>query len=204
MKKINFLFTILLACLCMCSCGVKPKGAATPKELIIEANNAGSDTKVLKSCYFWSTPEEEANIDAIISMKTMKPEVDAFFEEGEKKFGDKFSVAYGMGTFVLALATQPTQYDKMIEGECIEKGDTAIATADIVNGTSTTTTKAVMIKKEDLWYFPSPSARGSKTPVEITALMKAFLAESKKALKESDTAEKFGEAINAYMTTKMN
>jgi hypothetical protein len=204
MKKIHIVFVSLLACLSICSCGVKPKGAATPKELIIEANKAGSDTKVLKSCYFWSTPEQEANIDAIISMKAMKPEVDKFLEEGQKKFGDKFSISFGMGTFVLALATQPAPYDKMIDGEYVEKGDTAIVTTEVVSGNSTTTSKAEMIKKDGKWYFPAPSGRGTKTPAEIATLMKSFLAESKKALAESDTAEKFGEAINTYMTTKMN
>jgi hypothetical protein len=204
MKKIHSVFTALLACLFLCSCGEKPKGSATPKELIIAANKAGSDIKALKSCYYWSTPEQEANIDAIISMKNMKPEVDKFLEEGQKKFGDKFSIAFGMGTFVLALATQPSPYDKMIDGEYIEKGDTAIVTTKVVSDNSTTTSKAEMIKKDEKWYFPAPSGRGTKTPVEIAALMKSFLAESKKALEESDTAEKFGETINTYMTTKMN
>jgi hypothetical protein len=204
MKKIHIVFITLLASLSVCSCGVKPKGAATPKELIIEANKAGSDTKALKSCYFWSTSEEEANIDAIISMKAMEPEVNVFLEEGKKKFGDNFSVAFGMGTFVLALATQPVPYDKMIDGEYIEKGDTVIVTTKMVSDNSTTTSKAEMIKKDEKWYFPAPSGRGTKTLVEIAALIKSFLAESKKALAESDTAEKFGDAINTYMTTKMN
>ncbi len=204
MKKISLVLSAISCSLFLLSCGVSPKGAATPKELIIVAKDAGSDTKALKSCYYWSTPEEEANIDAMLSIKDMKPEADAFLEDGKNKFGEKFSTAFGMGTFVLAMATYPTPYDKMADGEFVETGDTAFVTAKIVEGNSTSTTKAVMIKKDANWYFPAPSARGAKTPVEIAALMKGFLEESKKALKESDTAEKFGEAVNAYMTTKMN
>jgi hypothetical protein len=204
MKKTHSVIATILCSLFLLSCGVSPKGAETPKELIIAAKDAGSDTKVLKSCYYWSTAEEEANIDAMLSLKALKPEVDSFLEDGKKKFGEKFSTAFGMGTFVLAMATYPTPYDKMADGEYVETGDTAFVTAKIVEGNSTSTTKAEMIKKDAKWYFPAPSARGTKTPVEIAALMKGFFEASKKALNESDTAEKFGEAVNTYMTTKMN
>ena len=204
MKKSIVVLSTILSCLFLWSCSVSPKGATTPKELIIAAKDAGSDNNALKSCYYWSTPEEEANIDAILSIKSMKPDVDAFMEDGKKKFGDKFSEAFGMGTFLLTRATYPTPYDKMVDGEYAEAGDTASVTAKIVENNTTSTTKAEMIKKDAKWYFPAPTTRGSKTPVEVTALMKSFLDESKKALAESETPEKFSEAINAFMATKMN
>jgi len=204
MKKTSFVVSTIVSCLFLVSCSVTPKGAATPKDLIIAAKDAGSDSKELKSLYYWSTPEEEANVDAVLSIKGMKPDVDAFMADGEKKFGDKFSNAFGMGTFILAMSTQPTPYDKMADGEFVETGDTAFVTAKIVEGNSTSTTKAEMIKKDAKWYFPAPTSRGSKTPVEVAALMKSFLEESKKALAESDTPEKFSEAINTFMKTKMN
>ena len=186
------------------SCSVTPKGAPTPKELIIAAKDAGSDLKELKSLYYWSTPEEEANVDAILSIKGLKPDVEAFMADGENKFGDKFSNAFGMGSFILRMSTLPTPYDKMVDGEFVEAGDTATVTAKIVEGNTTSTTKAEMIKKDAKWYFPAPTSRGSKTPVEVAALMKSFLEESKKALAESETPEKFAEAINEFMKTKMN
>lgn len=204
MKNTILVVSTFMTSLFLWSCNVTPKGAATPKELIIAAKDAGSNTNALKSCFYWSTNEEEANIDAIVDMKDMKTEVDAFLVDGKRKFGDTFSEAFGMGTFVLAMATNPTPYNKMIEGEYIETGDTAFVTAKIVEGNTTSTTKAAMIKKDTKWYFPAPTSHGKKSPVEIAALMKAFLKESKRALAESETSEKFAEAINVFMSTKMN
>lgn len=205
MKKTNLAVSTIILCLLLWSFSLSPNGSATPKELIKAAKNAGSDTKALKPLYYWSTPEEEANVDAVLKLKSMKPEVDAFLKEGEKKFGDKFSPAFGMGTFVLVLPTAPTPYDKMLEtGEFVESGDSAYVTVKIVEGNTTSTAKSDMIKKDGNWYFPAPTSRGKKTPVQVTTLIQSFFDESKKALAESSTSEKFAERINTFMKTKMN
>lgn len=204
MKKSILALSALLSIIFFESCSVSPKGGATPKDLIVAAKDANGDTKALKSCYYWSTPEEEANVDAILSLKDLKPEADAFMEEGKKKFGEDFSKAYGMGTFLLAMTTTPTPYDKMVDGQYVEADTIATVTTAIVENNTTSTAKADMVKKEGKWYFPAPTARGPKTPVQIAELMKQFLAESKKALETSDSPEKFAEAINTFMSTKMN
>lgn len=186
-KTSHFLFlTVLL----LTSCGLKPHGADSPKELLYTASSAieKQDKAGFKKCFYWTSLEEEAAVESRVKLYFKSNDYKKFMKSGEKKLGFEFYESLGASIIWLRVLSEGIPYRDLAEkGEYKIVGDTATVSLKREDEFIHSLVIITMVNVNDKWFFTGPDEVETKTAKDF----EVYFEKMQEALESSNNVYEF-------------
>ncbi len=182
-------YSVLILILISLNTYAQNKDAETPKALLLQSAQAMEilDYAKIKSFYYIKNEQDSININALISVLKLVPEVQKFLKKGHEKFGDDFNEALSYAEFILNGLASPPDYKAAYQsGKITVKGSKAeVLLSHKSNDGVTMSQKISLIKVKNKWFY---LADNKEMPMVYNSLNE-FIIQGTTALDESKTPQ---------------
>lgn len=170
-------------------------GADSPNDLLKRSAEIikSKDFKKFGELYLPTDHAEIGEVESLISVMELAPEIDSFLEKGKNKFPDDFSDALSYTEFILTgFSKLPDDEAALLSGKINLHGDTAEAVVEYSgkagnSGKIKMSQRHTMLRHNNRWFFSTPENLSDMK--KIYKALKEFVTKGTAALENATNGE---------------